>query len=66
MTATESGALESPHANQPDDVLEHLHVRNGDEPDELILIPADATDEELATAWMTAIGDSFVDLDDWR
>lgn len=58
--------LESPHANQRRDTLEHVHVRNGDAPDELFMIPAAATETELQTVWMQATGDGFVDLGEWR
>ena len=58
--------FETPHANQRRDTLEHVHVRNTDEPDELFVIPEDATEAELATVWMQATGDGFADLADWR
>lgn len=47
--------------------LEHIRVRNSDEPDELVIIPVDATEDELETDWITATGaESFVSLDDAR
>lgn len=63
-----SDDLEGPHANQREETIEHLRIRNGDEPDELVLIPADATETELQTVWIQAngAGDGFVDLEDAR
>jgi len=58
--------LETPHANQRRETLEAVHVRNTDEPDELFVIPEDATEAELMTVWITASGDAFIELTDCR
>jgi hypothetical protein len=41
-------------------------VAYDDSPDECTIFPADATDEELVTTWMTAEAGSYVSLDEMR
>ncbi|WP_276255781.1 DUF7511 domain-containing protein [Halomontanus rarus] len=46
--------------------LEHVTVENDGAPDECALFPCEATETELHTTWMTAQGESFVDLESMR
>ena len=43
---------------------EHVHIPNDAAPDELAIF--DARDGVADGAWLSAIGESFADLDDWR
>lgn len=48
-------------------MIEGIHVRNGHDPDELLLAPVDTPDTAVGETWVLASGDqSFVDLADWR
>ena len=55
-------------ADQPElpPELDHVTVENDGAPDECAIFPYEATDEELATNWIVALGDGFVDLDSMR
>jgi hypothetical protein len=46
--------------------LEGTVVRYEDKPDECTLHPADPTDRECTTAWITAKEDSYVSAAAWR
>ncbi|RQG91667.1 hypothetical protein EA462_06895 [Natrarchaeobius halalkaliphilus] len=53
-------------APNPSIRLEHAVVENDDDPDECAVFPTDATEAELRSAWVTARGDDFVDLESVR
>ncbi|PGF14255.1 hypothetical protein CP556_24940 [Natrinema sp. CBA1119] len=56
--------LESPHANQRRDAISRVQIENDDWPDELAIF--DASGELAEQAWISASGESFVALADWR
>jgi hypothetical protein len=41
-------------------------VSHDDAPNECTVFPIDASDEERVTTWVSASGDSFVPLAEWR
>ncbi|GAB3017461.1 DUF7511 domain-containing protein [Natronobiforma cellulositropha] len=46
--------------------LEHVTVENERLPDECVVFPRNAGDDERRTAWMIATEESYVDLDSRR
>lgn len=45
---------------------ESILIENDDAPDELAIVPDTDDIEDICAAWITATGDSFVDLEGWR
>ncbi|MFC7156715.1 hypothetical protein ACFQPA_22075 [Halomarina halobia] len=58
--------VEELRARRGERTMLHRVERRADAPDECTLYPADATAEEITTAWMTASEGSFVPLADAR
>lgn len=56
--------LETPHANQIRGTTDQIIIDGETWPDELAIF--DTRDEVAGGAWISAIGESFVSLDDWR
>lgn len=56
--------LESPDGNQRRDAVTHAQIENDHAPDELAIF--DVSGKLAENAWVSASGESFVDLDDAR
>lgn len=55
-----------PDTEEPTAALDHVTVENDGAPDECAIFPRDASEEVLMTAWISAHGDAFVDLESMR
>ncbi len=53
-------------ADDPAAEFDHVTIDCDSAPDECAIFPREATEEELLTTWVTAQGDSFVDLESMR
>ncbi|WP_276257174.1 DUF7511 domain-containing protein [Halomontanus rarus] len=57
--------LNSPHANQRQDTLEHTRVTHDDRPDELAVTPIE-TESGVLTTWITIDAADACNLEVWR
>lgn len=62
MYITDQSAPRNDETNE----LVHVTVENDDAPDECAIFPANASEAELMTNWVTAQDDSFVSLESMR